>query len=113
MFRTLKLMIRTLQSWWSADQIRVSPFAGRLFTLQPGMQIQLCDRLFLVRQRHWDEASRRMTYELQSDNGPASLTAALGQQPEAGWLQVDGQKVDVFSDDITLLPPHNLLAPPT
>lgn len=111
--RSIRALIRTLlelsRSWFDVDRIRTSPFEGRLVSLQTGQRILLREHIFVVSGPPVANPAniREVTFQLESDAGPASLTIQRtidGSTCSTRLLDHHGHLHDIFDDDVDLLP---------
>ena len=96
-----------VRSWWNADRIRVSPYAGRLLNLSVMERVQIRNEIYRVESRQYQETSggRYLSYRLFNfDTQMATLTVPLRATGRSeGTLTVDGGQFRVFEDDVVLI----------
>lgn len=74
--RTLRCaLLDLLSSWWRVDRIRVSPREGELLRLEPGSVIAVKGVGVEIRTKR--STGSGVTYDCQTDDGPAQLEVGL------------------------------------
>lgn len=114
----MESLVAFVRNWLQADRIRIAPGDGRLLRLQPGQKLLLRGVVYQVREVALDvPESNDLIVLVAGDQGVARLIVhrtASGGCAGAQLVSEDGQQLDIFDDDVQVLPRghENAVEPP-
>ena len=99
----LSFLKQALSCWWTRDQVRISPWEGRLLKLQPGQRILICWQPWVVDSRsQTGNASCLVEYRLSGRTTAILRVERIGRQNQ-GQLQCAQSTQFVYDEDVSVL----------
>lgn len=104
--RLWQSVVALVRAWWHVDQVRISPYEGKLLRLQPPCIVRIGLHNWMLRARRVGSTAEGPYVLYSGDDGvqPCELRVLPTGSGFAAqvWFRTDGRAVELAEDDVVV-----------